>query len=138
MKYNLILTENQCLAISSACDIVCRLMSGQWSQAVECCRDKNGENIFDYDLVKKIESIIKPEMGLNPDEYWGVGKYEDADILWDIHQVLRHRISWDLAIKQGLIENEESQRDWSTMRGVSFSEPMKFSKTEPLPEILKQ
>lgn len=135
-QYKLILNERQLIAISSACEIVCRLKSGQWSMAVESCEDERGNHLFDWDLVKQIEDIIKPRMGLEYNQSWGIGKNESADILWDIHQVLRHQISWDRAREQGHVSQEGNARNWSKMWGVSYDEPMQFSK-EPLLKIEK-
>lgn len=102
--------------------------------AVSTCKNRNGNYIHDWDLVKEIESKIKPLMGLNENEIWGVGKDEPTDVLWDVYQVLHHRISWDYAKEQGYVKGDEDKRDWSKMTGVSYDEPMRFS-TQPLPKI---
>lgn len=134
--YELILSKEQLHAVSSALEIVSRLKIGQWGMAVETCKDKEGNYIYDWDVAQQIENIIKPIMGLERNQSWGVGRFEDADILWDIHQVLRHRLSWDYAIEKGYVENEQEHRNWSKMLGVTYDEPMKFSK-QPLPLIKK-
>jgi hypothetical protein len=56
------------------------------------------------------------------------------DIAWDLYQVVRHKLSWEGAVERGVIESEDSPRNWSEMMTVNYDTPMKFG-TEPLAKM---
>lgn len=133
-RFTLTLTETQLLAISKACEVVARLGIGQFSDALSCCFDANGDDIYSHDLERQISKIIKPLMGLHHSgSSWGVGKFKQVDRLFDIHEVIRNFWSWRRAIAEGVIKPGE-RRKWPEMMGTQYDEPMNWTK-EPLPTI---
>lgn len=60
----------------------------------------------------------------------GVGRRPDADVLWDLYQVIRHLLAWENAVENGWV-NKDGSRNWSEMMQVSYDTPHK-SGDEPL------
>lgn len=133
--YQLILTEEQLQAIRDACEIKARLHLGQFDDALRCCYNQYGVSVIDYDTTRAVEAIIKPIQGLQANSSWGVGKFHDADLLWEISSTLRHRLAWDRAYAAGKIKPGEP-RNWSEMLGVQYDEPLKLT-DEPFPLVEK-
>jgi hypothetical protein len=61
---------------------------------------------------------------------------EASRIAWDLYQVLRHRLAWDLAAAEGIVGNADSQRKWPEMMQVHYDEPSRVSE-QPLALIEK-
>ena len=132
--YTLTLTETQVREISHACDVVARLRIGQSLDALRELRTVTEDRLRE-DLWK-LETYISETLGFAPGSSFGVGLFEDADRLFDIHQVLRNRLAWDAAIEKGLVKENEA-RNWPQMMTVDYDEPMKYSSEQPLPVIKK-
>ena len=135
--YTLELTENQLQAISKACEICARLKSGQILSAISLLElnDIHGKPVDTYELGKSVEPIFKLAMGLEPHAAWGIGYSDKIDTLYDIHEVIRHRLAWDDAHDKGIIVEGEP-RKWPEMMTVDFDEPMKCG-LEPLPKLVR-
>lgn len=131
--YTLRVTKNQLQAISNACETCSRAAIGQFDKILDYCKDSNGKHINSYELTRSIESLIKPLMGLHMNASYGVGKFEEADVLFDMYQTIRHRLAWDDAYATGIL-NPGEQRKYVEMMTVNYDPPMQFSK-EPLPII---
>lgn len=140
--YTLRLTERQAKLLSYACDQFSRLICGQdWSyqnlfeEAWEKrCKEATGnlmDNEWDggwhamrQDAEAICKQIKKRFWGLDWNSLYGV-KYDDtADILFDLHQVIRHQL-W--------IDRPESEKSHIT---VDAGEAMRFG-SESLAEIKK-
>ena len=140
--YTLRLTERQAKLLSYACDQFSRLIRGQdWSyqnlmeEAWEKrCKEATGNFMNDewdggwhamrHDAEAICKQIKKRFWGLDWSALYGV-KYDDtADILFDIHCVIRHQL-W--------IDRPESEKSHIT---VDASPAMRFG-SEPLAEITK-
>lgn len=140
--YTLRLTERQAKLLSYACDQFSRLICGQdWSyqnlmeEAWEKrCKEATGNFMNDewdggwhamrHDAEAICKQIKKRFWGLDWSALYGV-KYDDtADILFDIHCVIRHQL-W--------IDRPESEKSHIT---VDASPAMRFG-SEPLAEIAK-
>lgn len=132
--YRLTVTEEQLRAIRDACEIKARLHLGQLD-GLRCLYDKDGKSVVDIGTITAIERLTKPLQGLQANSSWGVGKFHDADLLWEISSTLRHRLAWDRAYQAGKIKPGEP-RNWSEMLGVQYDEPMKYT-DEPLPKVEK-
>jgi len=131
--YRITVTEEQLQAIRDACEIKTRLHIGQLDEALRCCYDRDGRSVVDYDTIKAVEAIIKPLQGLTSNSSWGVGAFRTADRLWEIYSTIRHRLSWDRAYREGIVQPGEP-RNWSEMMGVQYDEPVSVS-GEPLPKV---
>ena len=141
--YNLQLTERQVKLLSYACDRMARLIEGQdWTyqelmeEAWEKrCKEATG-NMMDKEwdggwsnmraeaeeICKKIK---KRFWGCESNAMYGVGYDETADILWDVHQCLRHQL-W--------LDRPDEEKSIIT---VDADEPMRFG-TEPLAIIIRK
>ena len=133
--YTLTLTEQQLRMIEGALESVARMSLGQPEMCLQYAKDTEGVPLYDYSLTKQIEEIIKPKMGLLPNASWGVGAFPETDAMIDIRDVIRHRLSWDIAVKEGLTDG--NKRVWSSMMGVCYDEPFHWNKKIPLPTISK-
>jgi hypothetical protein len=142
MKYTLELTEKQLGIIQYATDLIARLGIGQVKEAFEHLPLNNDcdWSTFHND-VRDIEHIISKHTIGNVDGYRSsLGIHNDkvkldAKIAWEIHQVIRHRLSWDRAIAKGFTDGKA--RNWSEMMGVCYDEPFPCS-GEALPVISKE
>lgn len=122
--YTLHLTEKQAAEISHACEILARLRMGQVDMAL---RELPLEAPLMYEQVKYIENYLKALYRQD-----GVRNESPA---WDLHQVIRHRLAWDRAYRDGIVKPGE-RRDWNTMMGVIYDEPLRMG-GEPLARIEK-
>lgn len=121
-KYRLELTDEQAKITLKALELYSRLRNGQWTELVDLCLDLNDD---DY-ARKKFDLLIPELMHLRKQVYpelppqwgtsYGIGKFEDADLAWEIHEVLRNRIAW--------AEHPEGGA------GVDFDAPISFRGNE--------
>jgi hypothetical protein len=132
--YTLTITEKQARALMDACELLSRIQGGQVREVFEYLPLKKGVDWEVYhqiqdELTKRMPEILKD--GINGwSSSFGVGHPElpeSHDISWDLYQVIRHKLSWERAVEEGVIESENSPRKWSEMMGVSFDPPMKWS-----------
>lgn len=141
--YRLELTERQARLLSYACDQFSRLICGQdmaFQDLMEAawekrCKEAVGGHGMDkewdggwynmrYDAEEICRNIKKRFWGLDRQSLYGVNYDETADILFDIHCVIRHQLWLD-----------RPDEDKSTMTVDAF-EAMRFGK-EPLAKIEK-
>lgn len=139
-KYNLKLTERQAKLLSWGCDNLCRIICGQdWTyrdfmkEAWEKrCKEATGQRFDEEwdggwqnmheDAEKMTKEMKKRFWGLDGNAMYGLGYDDTSDILFDIHQVIRHQL-W--------LDKPEDERSNFT---VDSDNPMK-SGSEPLAEI---
>ena len=134
MKYQVELSERQIDVINKALDLYGRLHIGQTeaiSRAIEnkTFNDPEVDHEKIEDFVEELKTIAFP--GLHRNAFFGIFSNEagpEAQIAWDIQQVLRHRVSWDKA-------GNPSTRDHQTMWTVNYDSPMQSRPDEPLCEI---
>jgi hypothetical protein len=132
--YTLTLTEKQLKVISTACELLSRIQGGQIREAFEHLPLKKP---IDYEELRNdfkiIGALLSKHMIGNIDGYGsslGIGHKdlpESNGILYDLHCVIRHKLSWERAVENGVIESEESPRKWPEMMAVSYDPPMKWS-----------
>lgn len=136
-NYYIELTEKQLRALNLACEVCARIKIGQVGQALNMLALTNSDSkiIGGVEFQRQIDAIVKPLMGLTRDASFGVGKFPDADLLFDLHEVFRHRLAWDKACENGIIKPDEP-RKWPEMRTVDYDEPMGWC-DEPLAKIIK-
>lgn len=142
--YNLQITRKQAEVLQEATELLSRLQSGQIRVAFDHLPLRKDLDWGAYweildNLTEQMPLILKQGI----DGYrssFGVGSRElpeSSDIAWDLHCVLRHRLSWDRAIEQGIVPDDEKEsRNWSKMLGVSYDEPMNWG-SEPLARVSK-
>ena len=111
MKYTLELTEKQLGIVQYATDLIARLGIGQVKESFEHLplqKDRDWSEF--HNDVRSIERLISKHTIENVDGYGShLGIHNDkvalnAKIAWEIHQVIRHRLSWDRAITKGVTD----------------------------------
>ena len=130
VKYSLTVTKEQTQVMQTALEFFSRIKAGQLQELWYTCSNGNADREHFEQIMRQMKLCLFPDIPLNAS--YGVGWSTEnsdgsGDIAWDLNQVIRHRLSWDNV-------GNPSQRDWKTMIGVNFDEPMKFGK-EPLAEI---
>lgn len=111
--YNLKLTERQAKLLSYACDQFARCIQGQdwalqdlmeaaWEKRCKEATGKMMDREWDggwYEMRHEAEEICKRIKkrfwGLESNALYGIYYDDTADILWDIHQVIRHQLWLD-------------------------------------------
>lgn len=130
MKYTLTLNEHQAEVIKRACERYMRLCIGQleyvtdvtiWGEA----EPKEGHAI-EANRVRAYTEALKYEMfGFQMNESWGIGQAPaKAKTAYDIEQVIRHRLAWDL----------RPPKDGNTMLNINYDTPMKYGEHD-LPKM---
>ena len=121
-KYILELSADQAKLLSCACEFYSRIRMGQWQELLYCCSDLTN---VDYCKIRdeieptilEARSKVYPELSKSYGHSYGVGKFKDADMIWEIYEVLRNKIAW----------HEHPEGGWT----VDFNRPISFS-GEPL------
>lgn len=110
---------------------VSRWLAGQPDMMIEMLGNKDGKMAFqDNEDKDAVCNLIKKQIGVTNGSSWNMPKSEDTNLLWDIYQVLRHQISWDKAIENGIIKDGEP-RKFSEMFCVNYDKPTRRG-SEPL------
>ena len=122
-RYQLTITRAQAEVLRDACELLARCRLGQIADACQQVLDEHGQAVVPYDLAQDCEAAIKAEVGLAPNQSWGVGKHPAADLPWDLYQVLRHRLAWDRALAEGHVRPGQARR-WPEMMSVCYDEPL--------------
>lgn len=97
-KYQLILTEEQARLVSTCCEFFSRIMLGQFGEIPYhlmftdkgenyCQRREDAER-----LLFEARKYIYPELQGRGHSY-GIGKFDDADKAFDVHQVIREKMT---------------------------------------------
>jgi hypothetical protein len=125
MKYTIELTEAQVQTLQIACEAFVRLGLGQYSQAIDFAL--TGKQLKGYD--ETVEDYLQQVKQKLLDLPWNVYHSimsdkvsESVKIAHDLHEVIRHRLSWD--------------RNPTGGSGVNYRAPFQVSKEE-LPQIKK-
>lgn len=140
-RYTMSMTEAQARVIQDALNVYFRLHLGQVGDALECLPVV--EPLW-YDDRRAAEDALHQALRakLHPccnlfNSSLGVGHKDfKAGAAVDLHCAIRHRLAWDRAIAEGITKPDGS-RDWSTMLGVQYDEPMHYG-SDPLPEIKQE
>lgn len=122
--YTLHLTEKQAAEISHASEILARLRMGQIDMAL---RELPLAEPMHYEQEQYVAGYLKSL-------YRKDGKRADG-AAWDLHQVIRHRLAWDRAYRDGIVKPGE-RRNWPEMMGVIYDDPLPMG-GEPLARIEK-
>jgi hypothetical protein len=138
--YNLTITEKQARALVDATDLLQRVQLGQWREIQD---NLPLQKPIDYEELHQdmriIGVILSKHMidGIDGGaSSLGVGHPdlpESNGILYDLHRVIRRKLSVERAVEQGIIENENVSRNEMPIT-VDFDLPMKWG-NEPLAKL---
>lgn len=138
MTYTVEMSEKQMRVVSIACELLARVGIGQldfldWLPLED-------KRLFPHKAKRQISAITKcytidqvdggqKSLGIRNEK-----TESECQIAWEIYQTFRHRLSWDRAVKDGVVESLDSPRKWDCMMGVNYDEPMQIT-DEKLPVI---
>jgi len=138
--YTLTITEKQARALEDATDLLQRVQLGQWREIQDNLPLKKP---IDYEELHSdmriIGAILSKHMIDNIDggaSSLGVGHPdlpESNGILYDLHRVIRRKLSVERAVENGIIENENVSRNEMPIT-VDFDTIMMWG-TEPLAKL---
>ena len=138
--YTLTITEEQARALQYATDVLQRIQLGQWEEIVDWLPLKAP---IDYTKLhedrRTIGKILSEHMVDQIDGYGsslGVGHpylHKSNGVLYDLHQVIRRKLSIERAVEEGIIENENVSRNQMPIT-VDFDTPMKWG-DQPLAKM---
>jgi hypothetical protein len=138
--YTLTVTKNQAKTIRKAVEIFARLGIGQFRDALDVLPKKEAYSKDWHDDMHTIGQILRKYM-IGDVDGWrsslGIRSEkvaQECQAAWDIHQVIRRKLSWDYAIEKGWVKGELDQRNLHEMVGVNYDDPMQVG-MEPLAEI---
>ena len=137
--YTLTITHTQARTLSTACEVLDRLGMGQFKDAFDCLPlRKDIDWSAWHDDMEQISRILSKHMQGGIDgirSSTGIANAsEEARSAMDLHQVIRHRLSWDRAIAEGVTDG--TKREWPAMMQTWYDEPAKYSE-EPLAKMEK-
>jgi len=138
--YNLTITEKQARALVDATDLLQRVQLGQWREIQDNLPLQKPIDYTEFHQdMRIIGAILSKHMidGIDGGaSSLGIGNKnlpESNGILYDLHRVIRRKLSVERAVEQGIIENENVSRNEMPIT-VDFDLPMKWG-TEPLAKI---
>jgi hypothetical protein len=135
-RYVLEVSAEQAYLLRDACELLARCRMGQIADACQEVLDATGQAVVPWAVAHRAEVAVKAAVGLEPNQSWGVGRHESADMAFELHRTLRHRLAWDYAQEHGLTRPDGS-RNWETMAGVDYDEPIIYT-TQPPAKIARQ
>lgn len=137
--YTIKLNKSQLETLSAATEVLARLGVGQFDYAFDWLPFAKGKYITHEDQLYFSERLA-PLMVHNIDGYrssLGINCNETPEfskIAWDLYQVIRHRLSWERAVEEGIVTSLDDTRKWPEMMTVDYDTPFHASE-EPLAEI---
>jgi len=139
--YDLVgLTRKQVETLMAASEVLSRLTMGQVGDAFDWLplsplSERNWETFHqDCDNVEKTLRKHYQHNLRNGNAYLGIHSHDirpQGQIAFDLYQVMRHKLAWDKAIADGIVQPGEP-RKWPEMIQVTYDTPHQCS-TEPLP-----
>lgn len=92
------MTEEQARVVAGACEFYARVRMGQFREIIwnpYMIRDMGDKDYFARRdeaerLLMEARALVYPYLGKHIGASWGIGKFEDADMAFDVHQVIRH------------------------------------------------
>ena len=91
----LTLTEEQAKIVSKACEFYARIRMGQFGEIAWHCAEKHYTECPEEAQLAwlALRHFIYPDLQ-GPGHSYGIGKFEDADMAYDVHQVIRHTMGF--------------------------------------------
>ena len=92
----LTLTEEQAKIVSRACEFYARMRLGQFGEIAWHCAEKHYTDHPEEAQMAwlLLRHYIYPDLQ-GPGHSYGIGKFEDADMAFDVHQVIRYAMGDD-------------------------------------------
>jgi hypothetical protein len=138
--YTLTITEEQARALQYATDVLQRVQLGQWEEIVDWLPLKKPTDYTKlHEDRRTIGKILSEHMVEQIDGYGsslGIGHPDlpkNNGVLYDLHCVIRRKLSIERALEEGIIENENVSRNQMPIT-VNFDDPMKWG-SEPLAKM---
>jgi hypothetical protein len=106
-RWVLYLTREHLMAVRNATDLSARLMIGQVQEMFSFITDWEGRPLgMHHDDSRALHYLVQRYAGLSggPGSNWGVTKFPQADLLFDINDVVRNRIAWDSNPPRDIVE----------------------------------
>lgn len=136
-RYQIVVSASQLAVLRDACELLARCRLGQVAEACLEVLNAEGRAVVPYELAKQAENLIKAEVGLAPNQSWGVGHHALADVPFDLYQTFRYRLAWDEAVERGL-PHADGSRNWATMMAVDYDPPAGYARQSlPLPAVTR-
>ena len=142
-RYTLEVNETQLKVIMAATELLGRVTGGQWQEMIDWLPLKTPTDwCAVHDDVDTMTTILSNHMKDNIDgrsAAFGVGSpkcHEYHDVAYDIKKTIEHKLSWERAVEEGVVESEDSPRKYPEMLYVNYDKPMNFS-GQPLPKITR-
>jgi hypothetical protein len=129
-KYTLTLDEEQANVLSQACELLSRIYMGQLNSIADCFVTMDG--IKYSELGDKLRELVPLVTGV-PNGFYAIHSKklpDTARVAWDLHQVIRHRVSHDRADRDGI------PNDFKHRMFINYDEPMSCG-DKPLAEMKK-
>jgi hypothetical protein len=137
-RYRITLTIEQITIIQQALEIYARLGTGQIDMALDQLPlDGDNKFIFPHIAAAEIHKIISHHTKDHVDGWRSsLGIASDkvstwSQVAWEMYTAMRHKTSWDQAIKDGLTDSY-GNRNWSKMLGVCYDDPHHITDHEPI------
>ena len=97
---HLTLTEEQAQIVSRACEFYARIRMGQFMEIVYNCLEVKQDHYCEkQEALERVllhaREYTHPDLERTFGHSYGMGKYEDADRAFDVHQVIRHALGDD-------------------------------------------
>jgi hypothetical protein len=131
--YKLTINEAQANTIKTACELLARVHMGQLAFVAEVSLPWVAGTTEAYlELKDALQNLEPLATGLNKNSFHGIHSSklpEQASIAWDLHQVIRHRVSHDRA------DMENTPKDFQHRMTVDYDTPLKSSKNCQLANI---
>ena len=110
LRYVLEMSAEQAKMTSKALELYARLRIGQWRELDYLCLDLSDDDYCEKrdELVSRLlaaRAVAYPELGRSEGRSYGIGMFPDADLAWELHEVLRHRIAWTEHPEGGITVN---------------------------------
>lgn len=95
----LTLTDEQAETVQKACDLYVSIRMGQFQEITWTCLDQSLDSV-EYCKRRELaeELLILARRVIYPDlagHSYGMGKFKDADLAFDVHQVIRYAFDGD-------------------------------------------
>lgn len=99
MKYVLEMNETQARILQKALEFYARVRNGQWREIPRICLDINDKHWHEKmeDSILFLEGARKsvyPDLMKSLSHSYGVGKFPDADMAWELYTTVRHCMAW--------------------------------------------
>lgn len=133
-SYTITLTRSQAQVLMRAAEVYARVGFGQIGDALDHLPSLVDKCGVGWETRGAVEDILSPVVGFNMrNSSLGVGNKNaspGSDTAWDIYTLIRHRLSWDRAVDEGIVALG-APRKWPEMMTVNYDEPSRYGDGPP-------